>query len=1013
MTATRLSLELKSLEQLLRGQQNLLREEQTRFVQQLLTHTEYELAKAPEPDVRLHDPWADKPAVRPGLPAGPSTSRYQIINYGTSHYPVDAKGTSLNSPVTENVQNSPMLPRYKSIVRLGPNTLAENDRTLKYLPYFIEEEQGIDKEELYKELSQRFDKLPEDLHVRRNCSEKAVFWREAIEELMVEVGVDVEDVMCYLLMPDSEFQSFSPRNVHQKAIEQWRHRENSCKSCAMSYSRGSWNRVYSALPKPSRDRISIVVAGFLCQAVTKVAEFSIWHVVSKHPRIRQLLQEARTSSSQAVQIAGPQTASKLRCALCYLHDCHGHGAFTEHDDVMQDEEEAMDAGSESENELKQNVREMINTAGDDGARDKPPKSFCGVYCVDSSTRLAHLLGIDFDGEVRGICNEQFRDLTNLSIFEDTAGCSEQCFWKKTNRRRDETINHLMQRTREAAQRWAGWDQASIAKYWVMLKAVGKKKRGACVIAKACSVSCYRIWEQIIIEMQLNHQPHPLVDQPIKDLTIRDKNWWQENSTTHILDQRAPFIPCSHEGPCDGNQQCTCWKEKVACEHVCKCPDACARRFRGCKCKSMNKGVCFGDDRCECYALNRECDPWLCGNCGVVEVLDPANRHNDSICRGRCKNAALQRDVPKRTLKNHSEVQGWGLFAGEDIKANDFIGEYKGEIISSEESDRRGAVYHHRGVEYLFRLNRDQEVDSTRAGNKMRFINNSQLKRNINCFARLSFCNGVQRIGLYAKRDIKAGEELFFNYGYPESVTKAFWEKGEKGPGNHADYSSDESDDDTRRREIIAAKEQRKKASKSKKGKAVPIPRRPTAELNALFSGPRRTSSRPKKRRWGYEEGQSPNFPQYDGPSSSRVSSHLSSSREEAERSPEISESSDAAEDNEDSFESVDSDSDLRSTSRKRRSFDSASDDEDESGNSDPVSLDFNSKRHRPTKPTQGPKPKKKKKVKTKPKEPSDTRYGGQAQKLGWITRKKNMAARKRMERKRDKMMRMKGKGKTR
>jgi len=59
---------------------------------------------------------------------------------------------------------------------------------------------------------------------------------------------------------------------------------------------------------------------------------------------------------------------------------------------------------------------------------------------------------------------------------------------------------------------------------------------------------------------------------------------------------------------------------------------------------------------------------------------------------------------------------------------------------------------------------------------MRFINNS--KKHINCYPRKVLCNTVQRIGMYAKRDLVSGEELYFDYGYPESVTKNFWDKGE-------------------------------------------------------------------------------------------------------------------------------------------------------------------------------------------------------------------------------------------
>ena len=189
----------------------------------------------------------------------------------------------------------------------------------------------------------------------------------------------------------------------------------------------------------------------------------------------------------------------------------------------------------------------------------------------------------------------------------------------------------------------------------------------------------------------------------------------------------------------------------------------------------------------CWRLNRECDPWLCRSCGVFEVLDPVNRYNEEIQSSHCKNAKLQRDIPKRTLKGKSDVQGWGLFAGEDMKKHEYIGEYKGEVVGEQESNRRGAVYHHRGLEYLFNLNKGQEIDSSRAGNKMRFINNSCRPYIINVEAKKMFCNGVQRIMLFSKKHIDAGEELFFNYGYPKSVTKNFWERDEvPGQGDNGE-----------------------------------------------------------------------------------------------------------------------------------------------------------------------------------------------------------------------------------
>jgi hypothetical protein len=108
-------------------------------------------------------------------------------------------------------------------------------------------------------------------------------------------------------------------------------------------------------------------------------------------------------------------------------------------------------------------------------------------------------------------------------------------------------------------------------------------------------------------------------------------------------------------------------------------------------------------KCPCRELNRECDADLCGPCGATEVLDPNNRYNDRVLKDRCSNVGIQRNVPKKTLLGNSELHGFGLYTGEDIRADEYIGEYKGEILTNEEGDRRLILYEHSKTNYLFKL----------------------------------------------------------------------------------------------------------------------------------------------------------------------------------------------------------------------------------------------------------------------------------------------------------------------
>ncbi|CAG8535530.1 26544_t:CDS:10 [Gigaspora margarita] len=225
------------------------------------------------------------------------------------------------------------------------------------------------------------------------------------------------------------------------------------------------------------------------------------------------------------------------------------------------------------------------------------------------------------------------------------------------------------------------------------------------------------------------------------------------------ENHSEYHPCDHPGrPCDS--ACPCRQGNVPCEKYCHCELDCPRRFPGCNCTGAGKSC--SNRTCVCFSNYRECDPDLCG-CTASEPLTAQFMGKQS-----CKNVAIQRSLTKRTIVGKSTVAGWGLFVREQVKKNDYLGEYIGEVISQAEADRRGKIYDKRGTSFLFNLNKDFVVDATRKGNKFRFINHSN---DPNAFCRVTLVNGEHRIGIYAMSDLEPGQELFFDYRYDGEALK--------------------------------------------------------------------------------------------------------------------------------------------------------------------------------------------------------------------------------------------------
>lgn len=96
--------------------------------------------------------------------------------------------------------------------------------------------------------------------------------------------------------------------------------------------------------------------------------------------------------------------------------------------------------------------------------------------------------------------------------------------------------------------------------------------------------------------------------------------------------------------------------------------------------------------------------------------------------------------------------GLGLFAATAFKKGDLIIEYTGERITEAEANRRGG-------KYLFELSDDWTIDGKGRENTARYLNHACKP---NCEPELS--EDETQVFIYAKRNIKPGEELTYNYG---------------------------------------------------------------------------------------------------------------------------------------------------------------------------------------------------------------------------------------------------------
>ncbi|XP_041370833.1 histone-lysine N-methyltransferase EHMT2-like [Gigantopelta aegis] len=182
---------------------------------------------------------------------------------------------------------------------------------------------------------------------------------------------------------------------------------------------------------------------------------------------------------------------------------------------------------------------------------------------------------------------------------------------------------------------------------------------------------------------------------------------------------------------------------------CRCKDDCSSLFCVCARSSVK---CWYDKLGHLLPDTNLVEPPLVFECNRA-----------CRCWTNCNNRVVQNGITVRLQLFKTSGRGWGVKTLQDIPKGKFVCEYIGELISDSEADRR------EDDSYLFDLdNRDGEtycIDARKYGNISRFINHLCEPNLIPVKVFIDHQDlRFPRICFFSSRDIKAHEELGFDYG---------------------------------------------------------------------------------------------------------------------------------------------------------------------------------------------------------------------------------------------------------
>ncbi|ELR14578.1 SET domain containing protein [Acanthamoeba castellanii str. Neff] len=148
-------------------------------------------------------------------------------------------------------------------------------------------------------------------------------------------------------------------------------------------------------------------------------------------------------------------------------------------------------------------------------------------------------------------------------------------------------------------------------------------------------------------------------------------------------------------------------------------------------------------------------------------------HSRCGCSADCASRVVQKGITLPLEVFMSATKGWSVRVLSPVRKGQFVSEYAGEVVSTEEAQRRWRdEYDRAGLNYLLVVREfipargatlRTNIDGTRLGNVSRFFNHSCDPNMLLFLVRVGSL--IPRLAFFVCRDVAAGEELTYDYGH--------------------------------------------------------------------------------------------------------------------------------------------------------------------------------------------------------------------------------------------------------